>query len=69
MGNIHTEVGDAASHKCSSDYFNLLLAGRLSSSLIAQLNMSADGWKGFRCKEQRDGKKSPSWVAGWKFER
>lgn len=53
---------------CWSDYFKLLLAGRLSSSLKAQLNMSADGWKGLWCKEQRDGRKSPSWLAEWKFE-
>lgn len=52
------EVGDTACHLCSSYCFNLLLAGSLSTSSKVQLNLSADGWKGFNSKEQRHKKKS-----------
>lgn len=45
-----------------------ILASGLLSSLKVQLKMSADGEKDFRCKEGKDGKKSPAEVAGWEPE-
>lgn len=54
------EVGDTAGHLCSSYCFNLVLASRLATFSKVQLNLSADGWKGFNCKEQRHNKIYPT---------
>lgn len=53
-----TEVGDTACHLCPSYCFKLIVARRLSTSSEVQFDLSADGLKGFNCKEQRHDKKS-----------